>query len=146
MKVQELIHLLEDLNPDSDVKLAIQPQWAFQHSISDVIEVEDTPDGLIWGVVTIDRDNEHDFEESEVNTHAAATDHCSNLKYDMRRNGDESPIKVAYVGALENGDLISEEDALELCEDMPSTVFIAEGGQDCYLPETVNERLGWSRR
>ena len=40
MTVSTLIGYLEDMNPDSEVRLAIQPRWAFEHSISGVAEVE----------------------------------------------------------------------------------------------------------
>ena len=43
MTVQELIMELEAMNPDSEVRLAMQPQYPFEYSIGGVVEVG--PDG-----------------------------------------------------------------------------------------------------
>lgn len=42
MKVYELLELLEDLPEDAEIKLAEQPSWPFEYSISGVDIVEDT--------------------------------------------------------------------------------------------------------
>jgi hypothetical protein len=39
MTVKQLIRQLEDFNPDSEVRLAIQPSWPFEHSIGNVVSV-----------------------------------------------------------------------------------------------------------
>jgi SpoU rRNA methylase family enzyme len=39
MVVQELIELLESMNPESEVRFASQPSWPFEYSVSDVVEV-----------------------------------------------------------------------------------------------------------
>lgn len=44
MTVAELIDYLEDLDPDSEIRLAIQPSWPLQFGIADV-QVVDTPHG-----------------------------------------------------------------------------------------------------
>lgn len=36
MTVQELIEILEDSNPDAEVRFASQPSWPFEYSIADV--------------------------------------------------------------------------------------------------------------
>jgi hypothetical protein len=38
MTVKQLIERLEEMNPQSEVRLAEQPRWAFEYSISDVAE------------------------------------------------------------------------------------------------------------
>lgn len=40
MTVQELMQALEDFEPDQEVRLAIQPNYPFQHTIADVVEVD----------------------------------------------------------------------------------------------------------
>jgi hypothetical protein len=40
MTVKQLIRQLEDFNPDSEVRLAIQPSWPFEHFIGNVVSVE----------------------------------------------------------------------------------------------------------
>ena len=42
MKVKELIEYLEGMNPEAEVRLAMQPSWPFEYSIqNDVVESED---------------------------------------------------------------------------------------------------------
>lgn len=43
MNVAELIAELEDMDQDAEVRLAIQPDWPFQHTIDSVQQV-DNPD------------------------------------------------------------------------------------------------------
>jgi len=38
MTIRELIELLEQFDPDAEVKLACQPNWPFEHEIRDVAE------------------------------------------------------------------------------------------------------------
>ncbi len=40
MTVGELIEMLEGMDEDAEVRFAHQPCWAFEYSISDVVEVE----------------------------------------------------------------------------------------------------------
>lgn len=40
MQVAELIEALEDFDPDTEVRLAIQPSYPFQHTIAEVVEVD----------------------------------------------------------------------------------------------------------
>ena len=40
MTVAELIAELEFMNPDTEVRFASQPNWPFQYSIYDIVEVE----------------------------------------------------------------------------------------------------------
>lgn len=41
MTVQELKDTLEGMDADAEVRLAMQPQWAFEYSINDIVVVED---------------------------------------------------------------------------------------------------------
>ena len=40
MTVQDLIDELQGFKPDTEVRLAFQPSWPFEHSLSEVAEVE----------------------------------------------------------------------------------------------------------
>lgn len=55
MTVAELLERLEDVDPDAEVRLAIQPSYPFQHEIADVVEVtdDDRGDGTTETVVYI---------------------------------------------------------------------------------------------
>lgn len=37
MTVRDLIAALEDYDPDAEVRIAIQPRWPLEYSISDVV-------------------------------------------------------------------------------------------------------------
>lgn len=42
MTVEELTSILEGMNPDAEVRVAMQPSWPFEYSVQDyVIESED---------------------------------------------------------------------------------------------------------
>lgn len=148
MNVQELIDMLEDMNPESNVKLAVQPEWAFQHRVGEVVEIPGTIDGLRWGVkirYADDTNMDEEFEESEANTSASAFDLRMDLASPherMKANGIES-VEVA---ACLRGEVMTQSQAEALCEDEPSIVFLSDGGQESYLSEAASETLGWSRR
>ncbi len=40
MTVQDLIYELEQMNPDAEVRFAVQPSWPFEYTISSVIEMD----------------------------------------------------------------------------------------------------------
>jgi hypothetical protein len=40
MTVAELLSILEDLDPETEVRLAIQPSWPMQHYVQGAYEVE----------------------------------------------------------------------------------------------------------
>jgi len=147
MNVQELIDMLEDMNPESEVKLAVQPEWAFQHRVGEVVEVPGEIDGLRWGVkiTYIDDDKESEFEEAEANTSASAFDLRMDLASPHHRM-IENGIKSVDIAACLRGEVITEAQAEVLCKDEPSTVFLSDGGQEEYLNEAASETLGWSRR
>ena len=39
MKVWELLDILEDMDEDTEIRLAMQPAWPFEYSIGNAIEV-----------------------------------------------------------------------------------------------------------
>ena len=41
MKVEELLQVLEGMNPEAEVRLAMQPSWPFEYSIGNYAESED---------------------------------------------------------------------------------------------------------
>lgn len=147
MNVQELIDTLEEMNPEAEVKLAIQPSWAFQHGVGDVVEIENQVEGLKWGVKISypGDDKEDEFEESEANTHASAFDLSMDLGSPHERmiaNGIES-VEVA---ACVRGEVMNADQARSLNTDEATTVFLSDGGQEEYLNEAAQETLGWTRR
>lgn len=44
MTVKELMEYLEDCNPEAEVRLAIQPNWPFEHSLSQIVEIDEFED------------------------------------------------------------------------------------------------------
>lgn len=55
MTVAELIETLSGFNPDSEVRLACQPNWPFEYSISEVI-----------AAVSEDADSDSDTSDLEI--------------------------------------------------------------------------------
>jgi hypothetical protein len=147
MNVQELIDTLSDMNPESEVKLAVQPEWAFQHRVGEVVEVPGQIDGLRWGVkiTYIDDEKESEFEEAEANTDAAAFDLRMDLASPHHRM-IENGIQSVEIAAILRGQLITKEQAEALVRDEDPIVYLSDGGQEKYLPEAAAETLGWSRR
>jgi hypothetical protein len=42
MTVSELVEQLQEMNPDAEVCLAMQPQWSFEYSVkNDLVESDD---------------------------------------------------------------------------------------------------------
>jgi len=135
MTVQELIDILSDMNPDAEVKLAIQPSWPFQHGIDRVVEVvAPTDEAPQWGVVMNFENGDEEFEEYP--NRWEADQHVSEL-------GRKPGVSEAYTAAMYQGEVISRDDARQLEDDTERMVFIGEGGQECYLPGAVASELGW---
>jgi hypothetical protein len=70
MNIHELIETLQDLEewyPDADVRLALQPNWPFEHSIGNVIAVDINKDEDDVDDEEKDESSEED-EESEENS------------------------------------------------------------------------------
>lgn len=147
MNVQELIDILSDMNPESEVKLAFQPEWAFQNGIGEVVETQINVEGLTWGVMTTDPDGEEEFEEADHNTNAAAWDRYHSITSEIKRNADhpDCPVVDVRIVALYAGTVLEREEAEAMAMDQPSIVYISDGGQECYLPSSAAEALGWTR-
>jgi hypothetical protein len=147
MKVQELIDTLKNMNPEAEVKLAIQPAWAFQHEIDEAVEVPADVDGLQWGVnirYLTDMKVYEEFCEGEANTRLAAFNLYLDLTSPHGRM-EENGIESVEIAAIHNGNLITEAEADELADNKTPIVYLSDGGQECYLPESVSETLGWTR-
>ena len=56
MIVEELLELLEEFNPEAEVRIAHQPSWPFEYEIVDVV-----PNGDEIADVLIDDDNARHF-------------------------------------------------------------------------------------
>lgn len=112
--VGDLIHMLEDFDEDLEVRLAMQPSWPMEYTIS-----------------TLVCRNLGDLTEREREEVEEA------LKYEQA-DGDLShdPAQVAERRA----ELSKELGSGNKDEDV---VFIAEGTQLGYLPAIIAEELGW---
>ena len=70
VNVAELIEELENMDPEAEVRLAIQPSWPFQHTISGVYDVPGKSDDPQPNPDQYANDNleqyEDDFEEWEA--------------------------------------------------------------------------------
>lgn len=140
MTTYELIQILNEMDPDAEVKLAVQPSWPFQHSIGEVVEIIPTSDGCTWGVEVSFDDGDKEFEEAEINSQDGARDY----EYKVREySGHGVKITATERGVLIEGSFVPEDEYLEFCEDETPIVYIGEGGQDCYLPGEAKNKLGW---
>ena len=144
MNVAELIDTLSDMNPDSEVKLAIQPTWAFQHSFESVVEVHSAPD-LQWGVWVKLTDNDEEFNEAEANTRQSARELYESMDHGKARNLENGIADLMVVGAYKD-DFLDENTAMKIEDEAEAIVYLAECGQDCYLPEAAAAAIGWTRR
>lgn len=138
MTVQELIDELMEHDKNAEVRLASQPQWPFEYSIDEVVEVEEPVDGLVWGVFVKFEDGDEDFIESED----GSADEAEDRQYKMLRH-DKAGIKMLSLGALYRGERISAKEARRLSSDQPRVVYIGEGLQLAYLNAEAAQLLGW---
>ncbi|MDR3287058.1 MAG: hypothetical protein LBT27_06420 [Prevotellaceae bacterium] len=61
MKVKDLIEKLEDCNPEAEVRLAMQPRWAFEYCIeNNIVQSEDEE------CVYLAEDNQIGYLPSEI--------------------------------------------------------------------------------
>lgn len=52
MQVQELIDILKDMNPNAEVRLAMQPKWPIEYSIDQVVELPEMEEPDTGGETT----------------------------------------------------------------------------------------------
>ena len=118
MIVSELLELLEGVSPDAEVRLATQPSWPFEYSVSTVVEAE------ISEVSDTLEELQRELDElEELKTSGSWTDE------------DEADMEALL-------DRISD---LEDEEEKQEIVYLAEGSQLGYLPGSIKEQLGWGR-
>lgn len=139
MTVQDLINSLSEMNPNSQVRLAVQPSYPFAHRIDRAVEVLETIDGLTWGVFYNNiEDADEEFNESETNTEDAAFDDLYRFREELHDELDQ--LKV---GAIYKGKEVSLQEAREISRNAPTVVYIGEGGQIEYLDSNAKNELGW---
>jgi len=109
MTVLELIDALAQMDPHAEVRLAHQPQWAFEHSIDEVAQV----------------DPPRVMERAEFD----ALDEDAQER--VMEQADEGEIVLVDEG--------------EPFPDPQPIVYIAEGGQIGYLPQSAARAIGWGR-
>jgi len=115
MTVQDLINELQGFSPDAEVRLATQPSWPFEYSVSAVAQTEP---GEGYGIrqnedgwyVTYDADDA-DFSDGPLESAGEAREA---LESRLAREGTD-PV-----------------------------VYIGEGTQLGYLPGAGRRALGWS--
>jgi hypothetical protein len=117
MNVRHLIHELQQLDGDLEVRIAMQPAWPFEHSIEAVVHgkgdsaVEDGWEAL--------RDDDG---------------------WHVEHDGDQ-------VAGPFDTDFEAQGVAVELWEEEQAkhgdVVYLAEGEQIGYLPAAAAKRLGW---
>jgi hypothetical protein len=49
MTVSELVDILSDFDPDTEVRLAMQPKWSFEYTIGEVVCSPDDDDPDAYG-------------------------------------------------------------------------------------------------
>ena len=116
MQVSELIEILSDMNPDAEVRLAVQPSYPLQHEVGNVVEA-----------------NECDRCELDENSGLQMTE-CPACDAEEEIDGDACP-ECHGDGYVECGH--GGGDA--------TTVYIGEGGHcgDPYLSGAAASELGW---
>lgn len=86
--IEQLTALQEELgNEDPEVRLAIQPQWAFEHSIDQVV-LPNRP-----RIITASEFEAMSEEEQERANEAADRDEVTFLD-----DGEQAPDRVIYIG------------------------------------------------
>ena len=119
MTKRELIEALEEYgNDETEVRLAHQPRWAFEYSISEVVSAPvgckacgDQEDGLKCG------DCDGEGETVMIGDVEGKTVKCPSC-------GGEGFIQCFH-------------------DDADEIIYIGEGSQIGYLPQTAAESLGW---
>lgn len=129
MTASELISLLEDLDPDTEVRLAMQPSWPFEYSIERGVLVDAAmpaeDDDLLWT----------DGEGFQYRAHVLET-------------YTDGRIKLCYPSLL--GTPIYETVSFaDFCRntgrESEPVFFLAEGSQLGYLGGAAKGELGWGR-
>lgn len=115
MTVRELIGVLECEPEDAEVRLAFQPSWPFEHSVGDVVTMDDAGSDL----EVVECEGEWYVEEGEEGEVAG-------------------PFATEAEAESKLTSLLEAED-----EEIGNVVWIGEGGQLGYLPAVASRALGW---
>jgi len=124
MTVRDLISILEDFEPDAEIRYASQPSWPFEYSIADVVGV--------------------DLGAPEEGDHVRWTDDDGvdrdGYVYEALTNGE---VVVCYAVDEEHEE--RETIPVHAVHDlMPEfVVYLVEGSQLAYLPGAAKEAVGW---
>jgi hypothetical protein len=114
MTVGELIGQLQDLDPDTEVRIASQPHWPFEYSIS-AVSTNDPAYFVTYydnGWFVVD-----DNEDSQDNEHFVA-----------------GPFEDSGLAEVRMNEIISSKETI---------VYLAEGTQLGYLPIEARHAVGW---
>lgn len=125
MNVAELIAQLKNVDPDAEVRLAIQPGWPFEHRIADVVESDP------YGAYEIVNDQDGEWG-----------DEPGFAVLDVSEGDREPYVEQAGFASAEDASTWLR-DKLEREGRVDPIVFIAEGGQLGYLPSDARSALGW---
>jgi hypothetical protein len=88
MTVSELMEQLEDMNPDAEVRLAIQPSWPLQFNLRGVVDSADDDSALVeW-------QNDHDQCDEVDWAHSV----CSSCDDTFKQGEDEDSIVYLMQG------------------------------------------------
>lgn len=120
MTAQELIEQLQGVDPDTEVRLAQQPQWPFEYSVGQVVRVR-TGGPEVGDVVTYEDDGgtEHTGEVRE------ATE--GGMLIEEENGGVRHVPFHQLIGYL----------------DLTEVLYIGEGTQLANLPGAASRGLGW---
>jgi hypothetical protein len=66
MTVSELIRILQDYDPDSEVRIASQPRWPMEYRIQDAVETTEDEGDINEDVDDDDREDDEDEPEIRV--------------------------------------------------------------------------------
>jgi hypothetical protein len=118
MTAKDLIRLLKDVDPDTEVRLAQQPHWPFEYSIGEIAAV------AVGGP-----------EEGDTVTYDDGSEHTGVVK-DTTEDGVLVEQETGGVRHVPFYQLIGYLDIQDV-------VYIGEGTQLGYLPGAASRELGW---
>jgi hypothetical protein len=120
VNARDLIELLQDVDPDTEVRLAQQPRWPFEYSVGGVARVRiGGPDE--GDVVTFEDD--------------AGVEHTGEVK----QTTEDGMLVEEENGGVRHVPFHQLIGYLELTE----VLYIGEGTQLAYLPGNASRELGW---
>lgn len=124
MNVEQLIERLQGCEPETEVRLAMQPSWPFEYSVSDVQKYD--PNDLYEIVMG-------DYNEGQSGWYV-----IKEAWMDEDGDGPMGPYETTELAE----EAMRKEQASEGSSDSP-VVYLSEGSQLGYLPGDVREMLCW---